>query len=156
MASSAPAASIGLTIAPLAAATAYGSSAVILLTAVPMLVIANAYRKLNLWNANTGASFEWVGRAISPYLGFHYRLSDYRRVRDRHGQRRGSPRPVRPRRIRREFNELVGGHFHRYRSRRHHAGHSDCGHQDHRPDPARHGSHRVRGAARLEYCGPGP
>lgn len=70
MASSAPAASIGLTIAPLAAATAYGSGAVIALTAVPMLVIANAYRRLNLWNANTGASFEWVGRAISPYLGF--------------------------------------------------------------------------------------
>jgi amino acid transporter len=70
MASSAPAASIGLTIAPLAAATAYGSGAVIALTTLPMLVIANAYRKLNLWNANTGASFEWVGRAINPYLGF--------------------------------------------------------------------------------------
>jgi amino acid transporter len=70
VASSAPAASIGLTIAALAAATAYGSGVVILLTAIPMLVIANAYRRLNLWNANTGASFEWVGRAISPYLGF--------------------------------------------------------------------------------------
>jgi len=35
-----------------------------------MLVIANAYRRLNLWNANCGASFEWVGRAINPYLGF--------------------------------------------------------------------------------------
>jgi amino acid transporter len=35
-----------------------------------MLIIANAYRKLNLWNANCGASFEWVGRAINPYLGF--------------------------------------------------------------------------------------
>ena len=68
MASSAPAASIGLTIAPLVAATAYGSGAVILLTAVPMLVIANAYRRLNLWNANTGASFEWVGRA------WHFRI----------------------------------------------------------------------------------
>jgi amino acid transporter len=70
MASSAPAASIGLTLAALAAATAYGSGAVILVTAIPMLVIANAYRRLNLWNANTGASFEWVGRAINPYLGF--------------------------------------------------------------------------------------
>jgi amino acid transporter len=70
MASSAPAASIGLTIAALVAGTAYGSGAVIVLTAVPMPVIANAYRRLNLWNANTGASFEWVGRAISPYLGF--------------------------------------------------------------------------------------
>jgi amino acid transporter len=35
-----------------------------------MLVIANAYRRLNLWNANCGASFEWVGRAINPYLGW--------------------------------------------------------------------------------------
>jgi amino acid transporter len=70
MASSAPAASIGLTLAALAAATAYASGVIILLTAIPMLVIANAYRRLNLWNANTGASFEWVGRAINPYLGF--------------------------------------------------------------------------------------
>jgi amino acid transporter len=65
MAASAPAASIGLTIAALAAATAYGSGPIIILTA-----IANAYRRLNMWNANCGASFEWVGRAINPYLGF--------------------------------------------------------------------------------------
>jgi amino acid transporter len=70
MASAAPAASMGLTLAALAAATAYGSGPVLLLTAVPMLIIANSYRRLNLWNANCGASFEWVGRAISPYLGF--------------------------------------------------------------------------------------
>ena len=43
---------------------------IVLLTAVPMLIIANAYRKLNLWNANCGASFEWVGRSINPSLGF--------------------------------------------------------------------------------------
>ncbi len=70
MASSAPAASIGLTLAALAATTAYGSGPVLVLTAIPMLVIANAYRRLNMWNANCGASFEWVGRAINPYLGF--------------------------------------------------------------------------------------
>lgn len=70
MASSAPAASVGLTLAALAAAAAYGSLPVIILTAIPMLVIANAYRRLNMWNANCGASFEWVGRAINPYLGF--------------------------------------------------------------------------------------
>ena len=35
-----------------------------------MIIIANSYRRLNLWNANCGASFEWVGRAINPYLGF--------------------------------------------------------------------------------------
>lgn len=36
-------------------------------TAIPMLIIANAYRRLNLWNANCGASFEWVGRANSKW-----------------------------------------------------------------------------------------
>jgi amino acid transporter len=70
MASSAPAASVGLTLAALAAATAYGTGPIIILTAIPMIVIANAYRRLNMWNANCGASFEWVGRAINPYLGF--------------------------------------------------------------------------------------
>ena len=70
MAASAPAASTGLTIAFLAAAVAYGSGPIIILTAIPMLIIANAYRRLNLWAANCGASFEWVGRAIDPYLGF--------------------------------------------------------------------------------------
>ena len=70
MASSAPAVSVGLTLAALAATTAYGSGPVLVLTAIPMLIIANAYRRLNMWNANCGASFEWVGRAINPYLGF--------------------------------------------------------------------------------------
>src|SRR5450631_4787769 len=70
MASSAPAATIGLSLAALAAATAYGAGPVLLLTAIPMLIIANAYRRCNVWNANCGASFEWVGRAINPYLGF--------------------------------------------------------------------------------------
>jgi amino acid transporter len=71
MANAAPAVSVGLTLAALAATAAYGSGPVILLCAIPMLIIANAYRRLNLWNANCGASFEWVGRAINPYLGFY-------------------------------------------------------------------------------------
>lgn len=70
MASAAPAVSTGLTLAALAAASAYAGGLVIVLTALPMLIIANSYRRLNLWNANCGASFEWVGRAINPYLGF--------------------------------------------------------------------------------------
>lgn len=70
MASSAPAATAGLTLAALAATSAYGAGAVLLITAIPMLVIANAYRRLNMWNANCGAAFEWVGRAINPYLGY--------------------------------------------------------------------------------------
>jgi amino acid transporter len=70
MASSAPAATIGLSLAALAAATAYGSGPILILTAIPMLIIANGYRRCNMWNANCGASFEWVGRAINLYLGF--------------------------------------------------------------------------------------
>jgi amino acid transporter len=70
MASAAPTVSVGLTLAALAATAAYGGGPVIVLCGIPMLIIANAYRRLNLWNANCGASFEWVGRAINPYLGF--------------------------------------------------------------------------------------
>jgi amino acid transporter len=70
MATSAPAAVVGITLASLAATANYGGGPVLVISAIPMLIIANAYRRLNLWNANSGASFEWVGRAINPYLGF--------------------------------------------------------------------------------------
>ena len=70
MATSAPAAVVAITLASLAATAAYGGGAVLILSAIPMLIIANAYRRLNMWNANSGASFEWVGRSINPYLGF--------------------------------------------------------------------------------------
>ena len=70
MATAAPAASVGLTLAALAASTAYASGPALILMALPMIVIANCYRRLNLWNANCGAAFEWVGRVINPYLGF--------------------------------------------------------------------------------------
>ena len=70
MASSAPAVSIAFTMALLASVTAYASGLCIIITAVPMLLIAYAYRRLNLWEQNCGASYSWVGRAINPYLGF--------------------------------------------------------------------------------------
>jgi amino acid transporter len=70
LASSAPAATMAVTLAGMAAAAAYGGGPVIILCGIPMLILANTYRRLNLWNANCGASFEWVGRAINPYLGF--------------------------------------------------------------------------------------
>jgi amino acid transporter len=70
MATAAPAASSGLTLAALALATAYASGPALILMALPMIVIANCYRRLNLWNANCGAAFEWVGRVINPYIGF--------------------------------------------------------------------------------------
>jgi hypothetical protein len=67
-ANSGPALSLSVTLAAIVAPTAYGSGPVILLCAVPMLIIANAYRRLNAWNANCGAAFAWAGRSISPYL----------------------------------------------------------------------------------------
>jgi amino acid transporter len=70
MATAAPAASAGLILAVLAASTAYASGPALIFMALPMIVIANCYRRLNLWSANCGAAFEWVGRAINPYLGF--------------------------------------------------------------------------------------
>ena len=61
---------MGLVLAGLAAATACVSCRPWCCARSAMLVIANSYRRLNLWNANCGASFEWVGRTINPYLGF--------------------------------------------------------------------------------------
>ncbi len=70
LADTGPTVSVSFTLVALIAATAYGAPLILLITAIPMLIIANAYRRLNLWNANCGASFEWVGRAINPYLGY--------------------------------------------------------------------------------------
>ena len=56
MATSAPAATVAISLAAIAAATAYSSGLVLLIAAIPMLIIANAYRRLNLWSANCGAS----------------------------------------------------------------------------------------------------
>jgi amino acid transporter len=70
MATAAPAASAGLILAGLAISTAYASGPALIIMALPMIVIANCYRRLNLWNANCGAAFEWVGRVINPYVGF--------------------------------------------------------------------------------------
>jgi amino acid transporter len=70
MATSAPAAVVAITLAGLAATASYGGGPILIVSAIPMLIIANAYRRLNMWNANSGASFEWVGRSINPYLGW--------------------------------------------------------------------------------------
>src|SRR5215468_7221363 len=70
MATSAPAVVVALILAELASTANYGGGASLVVCAIPMVIIANAYRRLNRWNANSGASFEWVGRAINPYLGF--------------------------------------------------------------------------------------
>ena len=70
LADTGPTVSVSYSLVLLIGAAAYAGPLILLITAVPMLIIANAYRRLNLWNANCGASFEWVGRAINPYLGY--------------------------------------------------------------------------------------
>ena len=116
MASSAPAASVGLTLAALGRCHRLRQRAGHRAHALPMLIIANAYRRLNMWNANCGASLR-VGRPRhQPLPGVPDRLADDRRLHHRDGQRRGSPRPLRPGRLRhRCHGRRLAGHRHRDR-----------------------------------------
>src|SRR4051794_41869805 len=66
MASSAPAATVGLSLAALAVATAYGSGPILVLTAIPMLIIANAYRRVDLWGGENGGPLRGGGRGVKP------------------------------------------------------------------------------------------
>ena len=66
----APTASIALTLSAIVATTSYASPIAVLLCAIPMLGIAVAYRRLNMWHVNCGATYVWGGRAISPYFGW--------------------------------------------------------------------------------------
>src|SRR5258706_15533878 len=70
MASAAPAVCVAVALAALAAATAYGSGTGIVITGIPILIIANAHRRLNMWKANCRGAVEWVGPAVNPFLGF--------------------------------------------------------------------------------------
>ena len=70
MAPSGPTASIALTLAATVSAANYGGPLAVLICALPMFGIALAYRRLNRWQVDCGASYTWIGRAISPYLGF--------------------------------------------------------------------------------------
>lgn len=65
-----PTASIALTLAALTSANSFASPITILIAFVPMFGIAIAFRALNRWRVDCGATYEWAGRAISPYFGF--------------------------------------------------------------------------------------
>jgi amino acid transporter len=68
--SAAPTASIALTLAAIVAASSYASPIAILVIGLPMLGIAAAFKRLNRWHVNCGATYQWGARAISPYYGF--------------------------------------------------------------------------------------
>ena len=70
IASSAPTASMTISLGALLVASAYGGGVVVLIVMLPMLGIAYSYSRLNKWDPNCGASYVWVGRSMGPYLGF--------------------------------------------------------------------------------------
>lgn len=70
VAGSAPSYSLNATTAALVAAVGLAAPAALLFGAIPMFGIAFAFKYLNLWRADAGAAYAWVGRSISPTLGF--------------------------------------------------------------------------------------
>ncbi len=70
VASSAPTASMTISLAALLVATAYGGAATVVIVIAPMLAIAYSFSRLNKWDPNCGASYVWIGRSMGPYLGF--------------------------------------------------------------------------------------
>jgi amino acid transporter len=66
----APTVSVALTLASIVAVSSYASPIVVLVTALPMLGIAVAYRRMNRWHVNCGTTYAWGALAISPYFGW--------------------------------------------------------------------------------------
>ncbi len=70
LASSGPTQSIAVSLAAIVAASGYAGILPIFICLIPMLGIAIGYQRLNAWQPEAGATYSWVGRAISPYAGF--------------------------------------------------------------------------------------
>jgi amino acid transporter len=70
VAGSAPAYTIAGSTAALLGAVALAGPAALLYCGIPMLGIAWAFSYLNRIESNAGASYAWVGRVLSPVLGF--------------------------------------------------------------------------------------
>jgi amino acid transporter len=70
VASVAPAYSLAATIAFLVAAVGLASPAAILVSFFPVLFIALAYYYMNRQEPNCGASYTWLSRTVSPFLGW--------------------------------------------------------------------------------------
>jgi amino acid transporter len=66
----APAYSLAATIAVLFVVVGVASPAAILVSFVPVFFIALAYYYLNRMDPNCGASYSWVSRTLSPYIGW--------------------------------------------------------------------------------------
>jgi amino acid transporter len=66
----APAYSLAATIAVLFVVVGVASPAAILVSFVPVFFVALAYFYLNRMDPNCGASYSWVSRTLSPYIGW--------------------------------------------------------------------------------------
>ncbi|MFF7975542.1 amino acid permease [Streptomyces sp. NPDC007905] len=70
IASTAPAYSLAATLGLIVAAVGLQAPIVIMLSFVPMLLIAYAFRELNAGNADCGTTFTWATRAFGPRTGW--------------------------------------------------------------------------------------
>ncbi|WP_250302827.1 APC family permease [Streptomyces sp. A 4/2] len=68
--STAATSSIGIGLGVTAAAVGLHLPAIMLLAFLPILGIAGAFVRLNAVEPNAGSGYVWVGRSISPWLGF--------------------------------------------------------------------------------------
>ena len=66
----APAYSVAVTMALIVGFVGLASPAAILVSFVPVLFIAFAYYYLNRMDPNCGASYSWISRTLSPYVGW--------------------------------------------------------------------------------------
>jgi len=70
MANTAPTLSIGIGLGLISLDAGAAIPAMVLLAVLPILGIALAFSRLNRAERNLGASYTWVGRTLSPWLGF--------------------------------------------------------------------------------------
>ncbi|HEX4791212.1 MAG TPA: APC family permease [Actinospica sp.] len=70
MANTAPTLSIGIGLGLISLDVGAAVPAMVLLAVLPVLGIALAFSRLNRSERNLGASYTWVGRTLSPWLGF--------------------------------------------------------------------------------------
>jgi amino acid transporter len=69
LAGSAPGQTVSIVLASLVVASAYGTILPLAISALGLLCIAVAFQRLNMWRQNAGATYEWVCRSLSPYVG---------------------------------------------------------------------------------------
>lgn len=69
LAGAAPGQTVSIVLASLVVTAAYGTILPLAISAAGLLCIAVAFQRLNMWRQNAGATYEWVCRSLSPYVG---------------------------------------------------------------------------------------